>query len=69
LGVWGSPSGLPIRAQPDDVLYDEARVPAYTFRDPLVLNNGERVRDAATSPIVAVPRSSPVVCSASGRTT
>ena len=35
-------------AQRPDVIYDEARVPKYTLPDPLVMANGERVRDART---------------------
>jgi hypothetical protein len=35
-------------AQPPDANYDESKVPAYTLPDPLVLENGEPVRDAAT---------------------
>ena len=35
-------------AQPDNANYDESKVGAYTLPDPLVLQNGGRVRDAAT---------------------
>lgn len=35
-------------AQPPGANYDESKVPAYQLPDPLVLQNGERVRDAAT---------------------
>lgn len=35
-------------AQPPRVNYDEAKVPAYTLPDPLILRSGEPVRDAAT---------------------
>ena len=34
------------RAQTPDVIYDEARVPQYTLPDPLVMRNGDRVRNA-----------------------
>ena len=34
--------------QPPGTLYDEAKVPAIVLPDPLVMNNGERVRDART---------------------
>src|SRR5690242_3266397 len=37
----------PATAQRPDVNYDESKVPAYTLPDPLVLSNGERVRDAS----------------------
>jgi hypothetical protein len=33
--------------QPEEANYDEAKVPKYTLPDPLVLQNGERVSDAA----------------------
>ena len=36
------------KAQRQGVNYDEAKVPKYTLPDPLVLQNGERVRDART---------------------
>lgn len=35
-------------AQRPDVNYDEANVPKYTLPDPLILQNGERVRDVQT---------------------
>jgi hypothetical protein len=35
-------------AQPPEANYDEAKVPKYTLPDPLVLENGERVKDAET---------------------
>ena len=35
-------------AQPDGFNYDESRVPQYTLPDPLVLENGDPVRDAGT---------------------
>lgn len=38
----------PARAQPPGTNQDEAKVPAYTLPDPLVLANGERVADAGT---------------------
>ncbi len=34
--------------QPPGANYDEAKVPKYTLPDPLVMQNGERVRDAET---------------------
>jgi hypothetical protein len=34
--------------QPPGVNYDEAKVPKYTLPDPLLMQNGERVRDAET---------------------
>ena len=36
------------RAQPSAANYDESKVPKYTLPDPLVLRNGERVRDVDT---------------------
>jgi hypothetical protein len=39
---------MPADAQRPDVNYDEAKVPKYTLPDPLVLANGEPVRDART---------------------
>jgi hypothetical protein len=36
------------QAQPKDANYDEAKVPSYTLPDPLVMQNGERVKDAET---------------------
>ncbi|MBI3468141.1 MAG: acetylxylan esterase [Planctomycetes bacterium] len=36
------------RAQPEEVNYDESKVPKYTLPDPLVLANGEKVTDAQT---------------------
>ncbi len=36
-----------LAAQPAGFNYDEAKVPPYTLPDPLVLNNGTRVRNAA----------------------
>jgi hypothetical protein len=44
----GWPSGLSAPAQSIPVNYDEAKVRSYIPPDPLVLENGERVRDAAT---------------------
>ena len=35
-------------AQPKDANYDEAKVPKYKLPDPLVMENGERVKDAET---------------------
>lgn len=35
-------------AQPEDFNYDETKVPQYTLPDPLVLENGDPVRDATT---------------------
>jgi hypothetical protein len=35
-------------AQPPDANYDEAKVPHYKLPDPLVMENGERVKDAET---------------------
>jgi hypothetical protein len=35
-------------AQPADTNYDEAKVPEYKLPDPLVMENGERVKDADT---------------------
>ncbi len=40
--------GTDAGAQNPDVIYDEARVPQYSLPDPLVMKNGERVRDAKT---------------------
>jgi len=37
----------PAGAQAPQANYDESKVPAYTLPDPLVMANGERVRDAA----------------------
>jgi hypothetical protein len=34
--------------QPPSTLYDETKVPAFVLPDPLVMNNGDRVRDART---------------------
>ena len=44
LGIGIAPSWS---AQPPAANYDEAKVPAYTLPDPLLLTNGRRVRDAA----------------------
>jgi hypothetical protein len=40
--------GAGLQAQPADVNYDEAKVPKYTLPDPLVLQNGQPVRNART---------------------
>src|SRR5216684_5949145 len=40
--------GVHAGAQNPDVIYDEAKVPPYSLPDPLVMKNGERVRDAKT---------------------
>jgi hypothetical protein len=39
---------LVVAAQPKNANYDESKVGSYTLPDPLVLSNGEHVRDAAT---------------------
>ena len=35
-------------AQPRDANYDESKVPQYTLPDPLLMSNGQRVKDAGT---------------------
>ena len=40
-------AGAPAHAQRTDVNYDEDKVPKYVLPDPLVMQNGEKVRDAA----------------------
>ena len=40
--------GVHIVAQNPDTIYDEAKVPQYSLPDPLVMQSGERVRDAKT---------------------
>ena len=37
-----------VQAQPKEFNYDEAKVPKFTLPDPLIMNNGKRVSDAAT---------------------
>jgi hypothetical protein len=39
---------FPCAAQPPEANYDEAKVPTYKLPDPLVMENGERVKDAET---------------------
>ena len=39
---------LAASAQHNDVNYDEAKVPKYTLPDPLILQNGQPVRNAKT---------------------
>lgn len=40
-------AGLVLAKDPE-ILYDESKVPAYTLPDPLMMANGQRVRDTAT---------------------
>jgi hypothetical protein len=47
LTIVGSSAILPVLAQRPDVNYDESKVPAYTLPDPLTMESGRRVTDAA----------------------